>query len=129
MSCTMAVFSVPLARMRALLGSGRREVFAEAVELLKDFEVSTLEEPSEGQLTAEEVVALLLGGGPYRSGAESLYAYGFMALCWVVGEQLAGFTCIRWRYVAAVDQHLGSVGFPLRVADLAAGGAPFEFPG
>jgi hypothetical protein len=130
MSSQMVVYSIPLAQMRALLGSGRRDVlaridyFPDLAEIFEEHFAFEDEEP----MTPQEAVGHLLDGGPYRDGAEALYLFCFEALCRVLGQGRYGFQGIRWGYVEAVDGYLESIGFPLRVADLAAGGLPFDFP-
>src|SRR5262249_50328956 len=111
-------------------------VLAKVVEVNGDF-LDDLDENFADQfdedepLTAEEAVGHLIDGGPYRKGAGDLYLFAFEALCATVGEALDNLAFqppIRWGYVTEVDQRLESIGFPLRVADLAADGIPFDFP-
>src|SRR5436309_558567 len=120
MSSAMEVYLIPLARMRSLLGSGRRDVLAQVIEENGDF-LADLDQEFEDQfedeepLTMEGAVTHLLDGGPYRDGAEALYLFAFEALCAAVGETLdngAFQVPIRWEYVEAVDQRLELIEFP-----------------
>jgi hypothetical protein len=136
MSYAMVVYSIPLGRMRSLLGSKDHEILDEVIEEHGDFFADLDEQfedyfADEEPLTMEEAVAHLLDGGPYRAGAESLYLFAFEALCATIGRELDNLAFqppIRWAWITEVDQRLESIGFPLRVATLATGGLPFDFP-
>jgi hypothetical protein len=137
MSYAMVVYSIPLAQMGELLGSGDRDVLAE----IQDEDDYFLEQTDhifedrfdEGEepLTAVEAIEHLLDGGPYRDGFDSLYLYAFEALCRAIGSAPSNRAFqppIRWGYIERVDRYLKSIRFPYRTSDLAGNGLRFKIP-
>jgi hypothetical protein len=136
MSYALVVYRIPHQEIQSLLGSGnldfldemerQDEGYCAGIDSIFDEDTWEGERP-----TCRQALTQMLQGGPYRDDADNLYIFAFEGICRVRGHFLdnrAFQPPIRWGWIETVDRFLQSIGFPLRVAQLAAGGAPFDFP-
>jgi hypothetical protein len=137
MSYALVVYSVSRGEIQRLLGSHDVSLLDEIhredgdflAEIDEHFEDSWDEDVS--PLTMREAIEHFLAAGSYRDDADELYILAFETLCRARGRELdnrAFQPPIRWGWIEQVDRFLARIAFPLRVAELAAGGVPFDFP-
>jgi hypothetical protein len=137
MSYALVVYTISRKEFAELIGSGDLSVLDE----IEESDAAFLDETDEiyqddweediPSLTARQAVEHLLNGGPYREYTDGFYIYAFEALCRVRGswvDNRAFQPPIGWGWIMHVDHFLASIAFPLRVAQLAGGTLPFDFP-
>jgi hypothetical protein len=139
MCYSLVVYSVPLAQLRAAFGSKddalRRAVEEREGEFLDEideiYEHNWDDEDGGEPLTARRALAQVVNGEELATYPEGLYVFVVEALCRYLGEGVddrAFQPPIHWDYVEQVDDFLRGAGFPLEVAELAAGGGPVPVP-
>lgn len=137
MSYQLVVYLVPLDTLQRIPGS-RDNVLLEEIKQTQHEQLNAIDEvvgewdPDLDPVpSAREALRQIVFAEIDDDGGAWVHIYAYDTICAHIGLRLnnMGFQSpISWSWIEEVDELLETIGFPLRIAELAANGAPVDIP-